>query len=260
MTHNDPHVDSLEYKFTSDSTRVFNDPPPLEHQASAFNLRLADDHLTVEMKEHCATEHEARALVDPFVLAWEIDQALQSGAPRAIRFRFLQSNVSDRQPPPPGSPALLTGTASMTMTVNNPNLVVTAIKYPPPPEGFKASADVATLWHRYEGHLLGREPLPGMAFFCLTSVEWLYGGDRRKAAQALSISFPVLAKLGELTSTRGDEATARKREEGRPLIPLTMREERWIHVVLKQMIRRVAMTAAGARPPTVLMADLPPLS
>jgi len=146
----------------------------------------------------------------------------------------------------------------MTAGVNNPTLVVTAVRYPPPPESFTASADVATLWNRYEGHLLGREPLPGMAFFCLTVVERPYNGDRTKAAQALSISFPILDKLGELTSTRGDEATARKREEG-PLIPLTKREEQWIHVVLKEMIQRVAMNAAGAKPRTVLMADLPPL-
>jgi hypothetical protein len=254
---NDPHVESLEYRFVSDSTRVFENPPPLEHQTSDFNLRLADGYVTVEMNTHCATEQEARALVDPFLLAWEIDQALQNSR-RVIRFEFHKATVIDRQPPPPGNATILAASGILSLEAQSLNLIATASTYPPLPANFVASPDVATLWNRYEGHLLNREPLPGMAYFCLTVIEDSYGG-RKKAAHALNVDAAVLNKLGELTSERGDATAARKRKK-KPFCPLTTLEERWIHAVVKEMIRRVATKAAGTAPPAFFpMSHLPKL-
>jgi hypothetical protein len=150
----------------------------------------------------------------------------------------------------------LAGTARITLTGNAVTLSVTRRTYPAPPTGFVASPDVSTLWNRYEGHVLGREPLPGMGYFCLSVVEWRYGG-RKGAAEDLKIDFPILKKLGELTSRRGDEATARKQEG--PLQPLTGAEEEWIRVALMALIRQLGMKEGGAPLSPVKMAKLPTL-
>jgi hypothetical protein len=52
-----------------------------------------------------------------------------------------------------------------------------------------------------------QDPLLGMAYACLTLLE---KGNRKLAAKHYAIHNDVLRKLGELTSTRGDNATARK--------------------------------------------------
>jgi hypothetical protein len=229
---NDPHVESLEYRFVSDATRVFKNPPPLEHEGHDFKLRLDNNLVVVTLKTHYSTEAEARGVVDRFLKGWELDQALASGR-RALRFEFEKAVVINRNPPK--GIVLLAGTATITMTANPATLTVTSQHYPAPPTNFVASVDVESLWNRYEGHLLGREPLLSMGYFCLSAVEALHGG-RKLAAEALNIDPAVLSKLGELTSTRGDALTARK-QDGKSPHPLTPPEERWIADALKAIIR-----------------------
>lgn len=252
---NDPHVASLEYALRTDDSLTFNNPPPLEGDAAGFTYRLADGVLTVTMKYHYATQEDAVEAVRSFIQAWELDYALRQGR-RELRFSFVRSNIIDRQPTP--GHVLLVGTAKFTITAHPVTLMVTRRQYPAPPASFAASPDVQTLWNRYEGHLLGREPLPSMGYFCLSVVQALYGG-RAKAVGALNIDRPVLDTLGLLTSERGDATTARK-QEGKTLQPLAPSEERWIHETLRLMIRRVAMERAGAVSSAPLtMNDLPKL-
>jgi hypothetical protein len=97
-----------------------------------------------------------------------------------------------------------------------------------------------------------------MGYFCLSVIQSLYGG-RKKAGQALNVDRTVLDTFGQLTSERGDAATARK-QESKPLKALTSSEERWIHAALKVLIRRVAMEQGGAPLTTLItMKDLPPI-
>jgi len=71
------------------------------------------------------------------------------------------------------------------------------------------------------------------------------------------ISAPVLRKLGDLTTNRGDEKTARKyMPRPRPYHP---QEETWIKDVVRALIRRVGEHAAGAPLKKLTMADFPPV-
>ncbi len=69
--------------------------------------------------------------------------------------------------------------------------------------------DVETLWYRYAAYIAGREPLPGMAYFCY-SVLRANAGSNRLAAHRYAIEEKLLTKLRELSSERGDNLTVRK--------------------------------------------------
>jgi hypothetical protein len=267
---NRPHIESLLYLLDTDKTLAFDNPPPLDHETPDFRLRLEGDRLTVTMKIHFASVEEAKGIVDPFLHAWELDFALARGR-REMRFKFDKPVIVDLERSPGQSPILLVGTAEMVTVTGSATLVVPLRNYPTPPSPpLKVTADVATLWDRYESSTLDREPLPGMGYFCLTIFEQVFGGavapspgsrpptaKRVAAAKALGVHVDVLRKLGELTTERGDAATARK---AFPAAPLTNAEAEWIKLTLRELMRRAAMIAAGSSPSSQLtMNNLPAL-
>ena len=108
------------------------------------------------------------------------------------------------------------------------------------------------LWDRYCRFVEGREPLFAMAYFCLSFLE---RGNRTQAAQHYSIQSDVLKKLGELTSTRGDKATARKLSSTTE--PLSSSEATWIESAIKEIIKHLATLRPGQ---ILKMTDLPLLT
>lgn len=73
---------------------------------------------------------------------------------------------------------------------------------------------------------------------CLT-VFVTSAGNRGAAARQYHIDIDVLNKLGELTSTKGSAADARKAPGNRTFNPLSPQETAWIEAVVKSLIRRV---------------------
>jgi hypothetical protein len=147
------------------------------------------------------------------------------------------------------------------------SFLVTRRKYPAPPQRFKVSPDVETLWHRYEGYQQGREPLLAMAYFCLSFLDWRgsqhpgLSPNRRRAASLYAIEYEVLKQLGNLTTNLGDEKTTRKIDEESLHREPTPGEVAWIEAAIKMIIRRVgehAADSAACRP--LSMCDLPPLT
>jgi hypothetical protein len=106
------------------------------------------------------------------------------------------------------------------------------------------------LWERYNRYVEQKEPLLTMAYFALTL---LSRGDQRSAAAHFNIEYAIFRKLGELTSTRGDNLVARKAEGAKH--PLSDPEKLWIETAVKTIIRHLA--AGGGSQLT--MAQLPPL-
>ena len=231
----------------------------LSFESGALSLILDDAVLAIQPKSHYASVEDARADIDPFLRSWEIDAALRFGRSE-LRFRYDDAEIIDRNPPPPGaSQTLKVSAAGSVSVVGNLTVMVNRVEYPSPPVLFLATPDVETLWHRFEGYRVGNEPLLSMAYFCLTLVEAKAGG-RVEAAEALGISQGVLSKLGELTSTRGDEGSARKFHRAIPLEPLAGAEQQWVKAAVKTIIGRTGEIAAGGELPDITMADLPPLN
>ncbi len=205
----DPHVVSLRYRLETDKTVTFEDPPSIERETNEFIAQLENSILKCQMKEHYPSVPAAREVVDKFVQAWELDIALRFGRGE-MWFVYEDAHLIDRDPPPPGSPQVVCTSLICNAEFRTSGTLRTRLRsYPEPPEQFRISPDVETLWHRYEGYLNGDEPLLSMAYFCLTLLE-ARAGSRGNAASKYAIEIDVLGKLGELTSTRGDEKIARK--------------------------------------------------
>lgn len=155
----DPHVVALYYRLETDPSLIFKNPQPLDQDVDEFTLRLADGVLTCTMKEHYASAEEAKAVVAPFLRAWELDFALVQGQ-RELRFIYQKDEIIDRDPPPPGMPQVIQVSAAIAAeAAMQVSAYISRREYPAPPTRFTASPDVETLWHRYEGYKQGHEPL-----------------------------------------------------------------------------------------------------
>ena len=244
---NNPHVVALQYQVIESDAVKFQNPDNVEIDTEEFTGCLSKDILTLQPKQHFATESEVRHIAEAFVQAWEIDAGLRHGRPD-FRFRFEGSQIVDRNP----SPDVLSINESNHISLSD-SLHIQTIRsaYPDPPHGFIMTPEVEVLWTRFCRYLANQEPLLSMAYFCLTLLE---RGDRKLAAKYYSIHIEVLRKLGELTSTRGDNATARKLTG--QTSPLTEQERAWIEAAIKAIIRHIASRKPGV---TLTMAELPSL-
>jgi hypothetical protein len=254
----DPHVISLTYLAVPSDTVSFDSAPPLAGRVGPFTILLADGKLKIEPDIHFREIEEARKLVEPLLRSWEIDIALRYGSPE-LSFKYETAELIDRNPPPPGSPVTLQlQTGEMVSLGMRVTLHVGRGKYPDPPLTFRTNPEVETLWHRYEQYGRGQEPLPSMAFFCLTLLEEI-AGSRAQAAKQFGISQPVLNKMGELTSTRGDASSARKYGAVATGGPLIGPEVRWLEEAVRAIIRRVGEVNSAVTLTTIALNDLPPL-
>jgi hypothetical protein len=249
---NDPHVVSLTYRLVETEFIKFNDPPDVQIDTPDFQGRLSKDMLKLEPKEHFASEAEVRPIADDFVRGWEIAAGLATGRP-VFDFRFEGSHVEDREPAPGTRSIHISDHMQMSGTVKVEKI---SPAYPDPPEDFHLTPEVEMLWNRYCRFIEGGELFLSMGYFCLTFLENRFTGSdkRRQAASGYGIDIDVLNKLGELTSTRGDDATARK-AAGVPT-PLSGREEAWINEAIKAIIKQLAIVQTGQ---ILRMSDLPPL-
>jgi hypothetical protein len=259
----DPHVVALHYRIAVDPKLTLNDPHPIEYETATFSLRLADGHLRGEIKDDPATRADASGELEQYLHSWEIHSNLLHGrgtmqvdfekmeATSGVVPSELRSVFEKRGKPPIGIPILRVRSR------------LTHAQYPNPPDKFFASRDVVDMWNRYEGFLAGKEPLPGMAQYCLTVVEQSVGGPqaRKRAASRYAIHPDVLSQLGCLTSEVGDARTGRKRVPGQTLRPHTSAEAAWMDATVTRIIRRVGEWAADptATWPQITMEDFPRL-
>ena len=264
-TMNDPHVDALVFRIEhGPAVSYSDDAPPIEREEPGFRVTLKDRTVRFELKEHYATKEEARERVGPYVRNWEMDAGL-NGRPGDFRLEFQEAAVIDRSPPPPTP-----GTFNLAATLTAPtptvraSLSVVSPSYPPPPSGPTLDADdpdVATMYHRLSGYYSNREPLPSMAYFCLTVFLSPFSGSRnvrRTAASAhYHIDKQVLDDIGDLSSEKGGPDSARKVEAMGSA--LSRKEERFLEAAVTAIIRRAAEVAQspGAALPPITLADLP---
>jgi hypothetical protein len=238
---NDPHVVSLTYQMKVGSSIRFNNPPALEREHDAFQLRLDAGTLVATMKAHFATSDEARLVVDPALRAWEIDTSLTYG-PSIMSFSFDKAEVIDRSPPPGTRHRVILGSGG-ACAGGKATVMIVHPKYPEPPSRFCASEAVRWMWHRYQQFKAGKEPLPSMAYFCLSLLEGTTGqgqGARAAVCALYHIDRTVRDKLGDLISEKGSPAEARKLDHAATHQPLTHAERSWVEAVVKALIRRKA--------------------
>ena len=220
----------------------------------SFDVRAENGRIRFNLKEHYASEDEARLAVEAdYIPNWEFHVGLIRG-PNTFRLRFDSAEIVDRNPSP-GPPTLRAHASFGPMTAKADLAPPKPRAFPEPPSaGIRRSPDVDSMFRRYLGHLEGREPLSAMAYFCLTVLEQM-GGGRRGTAARFGISENVLDRIGNLSATKGGPS-ARKAIGSRA--PHTPEDERFLKSAVQALIRRAAEVEFGPGPKreTITLADI----
>ncbi|WP_420461710.1 hypothetical protein [Candidatus Palauibacter sp.] len=252
---NDPHVVALLYGFRPESSVDYSNAEPLSHEEEAFDLSVADGVARFDLKEHYATEEEARQAVEPFIKKWRLHARLQL-APHSFDLEFKRAIIEDRNPTP-GAVSLRGGFSAKIRV--GAELTIGAREYPTPPQSAMiVTPDVQSMYERLVRHLEGREPLASMAYFCLTGLEGSTGASKNKrnvAARAYRIEQPILDKIGSLTDRKGGSQARKWKGSG---AELDANEVRFLKRAVAAIILRMAEVAADPHRdyPTLRMSDL----
>jgi hypothetical protein len=252
---NDPHVEALYYNVKHGDHVDFTKAAPFDHVEQDFSIQIADKRAQVAMKTHFPSLPEARAAVEPFLRAWELDTALCYG-PRTLEFKYETGRVIDRKPTL-GHHELIAETVNLELSLGAPKLTHGFATFPAPKGGMARDPVVDLMFARYVLYRDGGTTLGDAANYCLTFLQ-KDAGNRAAAARKFSIDKEVLRELGKLSATKGG-AKARKAEGA--TTDFTPAEVKWLEQAMTLMIRRaseVAFDPAATRP-LITMAHLPPL-
>lgn len=255
---NDPHVVALIYRVEHGNSVDYREAQPLIREEQAFRVEVKDNQARFELKDHYATEKDARNAIKDYIDDWEFDACLEYGLD-SFRLQFERAEIKDRNPTPGVTnlqatfPGFRLGAISATLTVGMPN-------YPTPPSAVNfRDPNVQTMHQRYMGYRQGNEPLASMAYFCLDVLEHSMGPEkkgRRAAAREYRIAFSVLDRIGRLSSEKGGQF-ARKGDA--VANDFTSQESSFLEQAIKRMIRRAAEKAHSPdkKFPRISLSDLP---
>ena len=235
----DPHVVALVYRLRHDDSVDYTHAAMRAFEEDDFTVTVEDERARFELTSPCATEREARCVVEPFISDWEFDIGLKSRNPDAFRLEFKKAEVVDASPTRRGissaSWRFTTGMATVSVRTK-----VQSVPYPGRPTGVHSShPDVQTLYHRYRGFRQDAEPLPSFAYFCYSVLEQSATPDRtmKSAGERYRISRNVLTEIKRLTSTKGG---GQARKAGGATCPLSSAEREFLEHAVERLIRRVA--------------------
>ena len=254
----DPHVQAIHYIVSSGEGISYHNPEPVSFSNHLGTFDLSDGKLRIVPSEHFPAEGEDCQAVEPFLEAWKIEADLTSHT-GMIRFKFDRAEVIDRNPPPQGSSQVIELMGiSLGVVGDSISCHLTCSKYPPPPKTFHATPEVQHAYRRWLGYQLGKEPLQSMAYFVLTLLQSATG-SRQSAARSFQIDERVLGTIGRLSSTKGDESTARKATTGDQFQELSGSEKGWLEAAIRRVVQRLGEHASGAPLTTISLNDLPNL-
>ena len=265
---NDPRVVELIYRIEHTESFDYSNANPLEREESIFRISVKDNVVHFKMKEPFRTEKSAREAVAEYISKWEFCALLENG-PDSFRLVFRESKMMDVKLEPSTVNLRDTVVAKDEMSVLH---TVGLSDYPSPPSGPDFNPEdpnVDTMFQRYMACKSGREPLTGMAYFCLTMLEdppkpkkegLRLSSKRKAAAKRYCIEENVLAKIGHLCATKGGREAARK--SAGVSAELTEMNRKFLDESVRKMILRAAEKAhpSGRNLPMIALSDLPSLS
>ena len=233
---NDPHVVALNYRIEHCSSVGYDNAAPLQHSEEAFDIHVEGGRVRFAMNRHYATEAEAVEAVKDYIRAWERLAALQNG-PNKFKLVFDGPEIEDRDPTP-GIVHVRAMFVSCVASFGELTVHVSKTAYPQPPsKKLEFSPDIDSMHHRYLNYRAGKEPLPSMAYFCLTMLQYMAGGNPSAAAKKFGISRNVLIKVGTLSSGAGGGAARKADGIHQPYGP---DDKRFLDAAIRSMIIRAA--------------------
>ena len=246
---NDPHVAALIYKIEHGQSVDYRKAQPMDHEETGFSVKVADQQVRFEFKEHYAAEDVARGAIENYIRAWEVDAGLNN-EPDYFKLKFDYAQIEDRKPTP-GVVVFHALPVRFEVKVGKATVVVSPPCYPPPPSGLKLTPDVQPIYERYMGYLQGREPLPSMAYFCWTMI-------KDSPTTKRDFSGAVRNKIGYLSSKKGGQQARKRIGQDEPL---TAQESRFLEEAINVVIRRAAKRAHApdSNLLQISLSDLPPV-
>ena len=251
---NDLHVVALIYHIEHDNSVNYEKTRPLVRDEPAFRVKVKDEKVYFKLKEHYATESEARESIKEYIRVWEFDAGLR-GDPDDFKLKFDRAKIVDRKPTP-GKISVSATPVRLEVAVSVPAVTKAPSNYPSPSSGLSIDPDVQTLYDRYMHYRRGHESLPSMAYFCFTTLKNIETTQKLPVHQYYNISKKVLNKVSQLSSTKGGlEARKRIGIDN----DLTEQERRFLEETVVKMIYRAA---EKANDPTknlsqITLSDLP---
>ena len=255
---NDPHVVALLYQVNHDKSVNYSRAEPLIHDETTFLLEVKDNQVRFEMKEHYATEEDARDSIENYIRNWESHACLEKNSD-CFRLDFEKAEIEDRNPT--HGVKSLSANTKLGALKSSVSLSIAAPRYPTPPSGVNFNnSDVQKMCRRYMDYHRGNEKLPGMANFCLTLLENMAGSKTRRkaAAEKFQISKNVLDKIAVLSSNKGGQDARKAEGIG---TEFTNQERAFLEQAIKKIIRRAAEKAYSpdSNLEKITMSDLPPV-
>ena len=249
---NDPHVVALHFRVHHHDRVDYSKAGPLVFDTPEFRVEVKDQKARFELKQHHASEEDARRVVEPFIQNWEFESSLQRD-PDCFCLEFEGAEIIDRRP----TPGVVRG-ASMhgkfKLSISLAKGTAFPPTYPQPPSGIdSAHQDVQVLFNRYGRYKVGKEPLPSFAYYCYREILEGSSGEA-DAAKRYNVSRKLLRHISALSSYKGG-AEARKADgKGRPL---TQDERRFLERAVVRLIQRVAEYHGSTQClPRVTIADI----
>ena len=264
---NDPHVTALHYWVNHDDSVDYENAQPIECEHGLFYLHVIHRQVTITLKDHYASEEEARATVEGFIHQWEFEAALHSGSSK-FSLAYSGADVIDRNPtPPPPGTVEARATFRAGHSTFSARVRVGKTSYPSPPSGPKLRLDipvVQTMLSQLEMYHKRRALLASMAYFCLTALEGSIpknegGSDKdQRTRDYYAISRKVLRQVRNLASTRGGPEARKGDGVNRGF---NKEERAFLVAAVQAFIRRAAEKATnpGVSLKEITMADFPGL-
>lgn len=255
---NDPHVVALNYLITHEDLIDYSEAEPLCRDEPIFRLTVDNRKVRFEFKEHYPTEKKAREALSEYIRVWEFEATLKYGNSGSFRLEFERSEIVDRTPTLGAVRVSGKFEGRITGGAISAKLTLGVRRYPSPPSNMELNPDIETMHQRYMHYRQGREPLPAMAYFCLTVLERSAGG-RPEAASTYRIGKRVLEKIAVLSTNKGGSEA---RKAGGISANLSPQERQFLQRAVRAIIRRAAEKAHSPNDklPLIGMSNLPSLN
>lgn len=246
-------VVSLTYSHTmKNENRRFVDGFRQVTHLGDFHCVIDDEKIFAMPTSEMATVEEARALLEPYLAAWELRSELLMNTP--LTFKKRGDLVRDEN----HGQVVSVGIVEEVEILSEVIAVLTTSRLTiPTGPALTPGEETVRLRERWRDVATGKERLLVGAYWVLTEIE-RYFGSRQDAATNLAVSDKALKRLGALAS-RNDPEHGRKARS--PLNPLSSEEITWVRALIPLLVVRVAEVESGLDDLHIItMADLPPLA
>jgi len=204
-------------------------------------------------------EAAARKVVNGYIGRWEFFAGLKLG-PGAFGLRFKSAEFCNDE----SQPKVHNRTTFESAYIHdNAQTTLHASEHPPFPSEEQLRANISdpvvqSMYQRYINFRRGREPLAGMANFCLTVIQRMAckrheerqagvqeNGNlqaRKLAAREFDIEFERLEEVGKLCSKKGGQEARKAAGAGEEF---TAEEREFLETAVIEMIEKAAAAAPG---------------